>query len=195
MVSIHLTNLARVARSSDAPFLSADTSRSPARCERVTHAGVRRAILPAVEVDFVQRADGGVDARVVGEGSIFHGVFGDSINALAPAGALDPASPSTYWIDRACAYAIAANEDSSANPIAHGNVTIVTVEHGNVVARFDLDPDDEPGESIPLSQFIEVLDRWRGLLLARCPNAADNYPSDRRVWSVGLDTPPSSADP
>lgn len=155
----------------------------------------RRAILLVVEVDFVERADGGVDARVVGGESMFNEVFGDSINALAPAGALDPSAPSTYWIDRARAYALAANEDPSANPIAHGNVTIVTVEDGKAVARFDFDPIDEPGESIPLIQFLELLDKWRDLLLARCPNAADNYPSGGHVWSVGSNTPPSPADP
>ena len=159
------------------------------------HVGVPRANLLVVEVDFMERADGGIDARVVGSESMFNEVFGDSINALAPAGAVDPTAPSTYWIDRARAYALAANEDPSANPIAHGNVTIVTVEDGSVVARFDFDPDNEPGESIPLSQFIELLDRWRELLLDRCPSAAENYPGAGRVWSVGSNTPPSATDP
>lgn len=147
-----------------------------------------------MEVEFVDRPDGGVDARVVGSDSMFNEVFADSINAIAPVGAREPGAPSTYWIDRARAYAVAANEDPSANPIAHGNITIVTVEHGSVVARFDFDPTDEPGEAIPLSQFLEVLDRWRKRVLDRSPSAADNYPRDQRVWTVGLNSPPSTPD-
>lgn len=145
-----------------------------------------------MEVTFVHRPDGGVDARVVDAESIFNEVFSDSINAFAPAEAPQPGRPSTYWIDRARAYALTAHEHPSANPIAHGNVTIVTVENGNVVARFDFDPDDEPGESIPLDQFVEILDRWRTQVLARSPSAAENYPSTR-VWIVGPDTLPSVA--
>ncbi len=150
------------------------------------------AILLIVEVEFVDRSDGGVDARVVAHDSMFNEVFTDSINAMAPAGAREPGAPSTYWIDLARASAVAAVEDPSANPIAYGNVTIVTVEDGNVVARFDFDPDDEPGETMPLNQFVEVLDRWRERVIARTPSAADNYPTGVRIWSVGTESPPSA---
>jgi hypothetical protein len=146
-----------------------------------------------MDVHFVDRPDGGVDARVVGGDSLFNEVFADSINAIAPAGVPVPGAPSTYWLDRARAYALAAIEDPSANPIAHGNVTIVTVEDGRVVARLDFDPEDEPGESIPVGRFIEILDRWREEVLARSPLASENYPTDPRVWTVGPTSPPSSA--
>ena len=151
-----------------------------------------RVILLIVEVEFVDRPDGGVDVRVVAHDSMFNEVFADSINAIAPAGAREPRAPSTYWIDRARAYALAANEDASANPIAHGNVTIVTVEDGEVIARFDFDPDDEPGEAMPVSEFVEILDCWRERVLARSPAAADNYPIGTRTWSVGTNSPPST---
>lgn len=151
-------------------------------------------LLP-MEVHFVDRPDGGVDARVAASDSLFNEVFADSINTIAPAGAPEPGAPSTYWLDRARAYTLAADEDPSANPIAHGNVTIVTVERGRVVARFDFDPDDEPGERVPVGQFIEVLDLWREKVLTRSPSAAENYPTGPHVWAVGSTSPPSAPSP
>ncbi len=62
------------------------------------------------------------------------------------------------------------------------------------MARLDFAPHDERGESIPLNQFIDLLDRWRELLLDRCPDADANYPSAGRIWSVGSNTSPSATD-
>ena len=58
---------------------------------------------------------------------------------------------------------------------------------------FDFDPDDEPGEAIPVDQFIEILDRWRDQVLTRSPAAATNYPSTR-TWTVGTDSSPVPPD-
>lgn len=132
--------------------------------------------LVGMEVTFTHRPDGGVDARVVGGVSLFDEVFADCINATAPSGAPMPHLPSTYWIDRARARTLAAIENPSVTPIAHGNATIVTIDNGHVVARFDFDPEpDTAGEAIPVDQFIEILDRWRDHVLARSPEAAANF--------------------
>jgi hypothetical protein len=117
-----------------------------------------------MEVRFTRRPDGIIDASLGPDHALFNHALEDSVSSRAPRGAPRPGL-STYWIDRAERYARQAAADRSEKPFTSGNVTYLRVEGDRVVARYDFDPDDAEGDSIPLHDFLDLLADWRQAVL------------------------------
>lgn len=124
----------------------------------------------SVEFTFNIRDDGQVDARIVGDYPLFNDALADSISSLPPRGATG-AGPSTYWIDIAREGAVTAARDRSERPFTGGNVTLLRVRRDEVEARYDYDDDGVAGETLPLADFLSLLDQWRSRVEASARNA------------------------
>jgi hypothetical protein len=131
------------------------------------------------EVQFSVREDGQVDARLGPDRPIFTEALGDSISSLPPRGAAG-VGPSTYWIDLAEAGATAAAEAGTSAPFTSGNITELRVRDGCVVATYDFADPDEPGDALPLPEFLELLREWRGLVLASAARCTEPLPQTYR---------------
>jgi hypothetical protein len=132
-----------------------------------------------VEVTFSIRDDGQVDALLDGDWPVFNEALGDSISSLPPRGATG-VGPSTYWIDVAEAGARRAAETGDDRPFTSGNITVLRVRGGEVVANFDYDDEDEPGEALPLSDFLGLLRDWRDRVKASASSSTLALPETYR---------------
>ena len=131
-----------------------------------------------VEVNFSVRDDLQVDARLGPEWPVFDDALGDSISSLPPRGATGN-GPSTYWIDQAEKGAVEAHRSGDIRPFLWGNITVLRVIDNMVVAKYDYD-DDEPGEAVPLNDFLEVLTEWRRRVQASAQAATKPLPETYR---------------
>jgi hypothetical protein len=113
-----------------------------------------------MEFAFDTRSDGQVDARIVGEHRLFNDALADSVSSLPPRDELG-LGPSTYWIDVARDGAVKAVRNRSERPFIWGNSTLLRVMGNEVEARYDYDDDQTAGETIPLADFLSLLDDWR----------------------------------
>ena len=104
---------------------------------------------------------------------------GDSILSLPPRGSPGNA-PSTYWIDQAERGAIQAHRSGDTCPFLWGNITILRVIGDTVVANYDYAEDDEPGEALPLKDFLDLLSEWCRRLRASAASATEPLPDTYR---------------
>jgi hypothetical protein len=132
-----------------------------------------------MNVTFTIRDDGQVDAYLDDAWPIFNEALADSISSLPPRGATGR-GPSTYWIDIAESGARRAASMQDETPFARGNITMLRVQHGQVVASFDFAGDDEPGEAMPLAEFLGLLAAWRSQVLVTAAHSADPLPETYR---------------
>lgn len=118
-----------------------------------------------MEFAFDTRHDGQVDARIVGDYPLFNEALADSISSLPPRGATG-LGPSTYWIDAAREGALNAAREGAERPFTWGNITLLRVRGDGIEARYDYDDDDVAGETIPLADFLSLLEEWRSRIEA-----------------------------
>jgi hypothetical protein len=133
----------------------------------------------AVRVSFSVRDDVQVDAHVDGGLPVLNEALSDSISSLRPRGA-QGITPSTYWIDQAIAGALRAAESADERPFLWGNVTVLRPLGSSVVANYDDDEDDEPGDAIPLIESLALLDEWRQRVIARAAMSTTALPETYR---------------
>lgn len=114
-----------------------------------------------MQLSFSAREDGQVDAHLDDGLPVFNHALADCISSLPPRGA--PGNgPSTYWIDHAAEGARRAAKNGDERPFAWGNITVLHVSNGDtVVAKYDYDEDHEPGDALPLDDFLALLAAWR----------------------------------
>jgi hypothetical protein len=114
----------------------------------------------AMEAEFLQlREDGTVDARLVGDWPIFNEALADSISSIPPRGSKERRL-STYWIDGALARVSRARRSADPAKIASGNAYSILVSGEQAIAVFDYG-DDDTRESMPLDDFVRLLEDWR----------------------------------
>ena len=128
---------------------------------------------------FATREDGQVDAFLGDEWPIFNHALGDSVSSLPPRGA-PGVGPSTYWIDIAREGALRAAEQNDCRPFTSGNITQLLVQEGQVIARYDYDEPGDPVESLPLTDFVKLLDQWRERVLESARTATGPLPETYR---------------
>ena len=117
-------------------------------------------IVCAIEVRFSVRDDGQVDAHLGPGWPTFDVALNDSISSLPPRGWTGN-GPSTYWIDHADRGARDAHARRDDQPFARGNETLLYVRGGSVVASYEYADPDKAGETMPLTDFLELLAGWR----------------------------------
>ncbi len=145
-----------------------------------------RSTVPGVQFSFTRRADGIIDASVGPDHSVFNDALEDCVSSRAPRGA-EPGL-STYWIERAEHGVRQSAESGRAEPFASGNVTYLRLEGNQVVAGYDLDPEEEHADQIPLEAFLRLLGDWKQRVVAAGgatgPAAMPSNP-EKRVWDLG----------
>jgi hypothetical protein len=103
----------------------------------------------------------------------------DSISSLPPRGA--PGNgPSSYWVDHAEQRARIARESGDDRPFTWGNITLLRVIGDNVVATYDFDEDDEPGQAMPFGEFLDLLGEWRRRIQESAAIATEPLPETYR---------------
>jgi hypothetical protein len=128
-----------------------------------------------VDVSLSVRADGQVDVHHAAGWQIFQDALDDSISSLPPRGA--PGNgPSAYWVDHAEQGARTARESGDERPFASGNITFLGVSDGMVVATYDFAEDDEPGQAMPIEEFLALLVEWRRRIEASSASATEPLP-------------------
>jgi hypothetical protein len=133
----------------------------------------------AMDVKFTVRADGLVEARLPGDWPLFNEALADSVSSLPPRG--EPgAGPSTYWIDVAREGAGRASACGDERPFTWGNITLLRLTPAGVEARYDYQGNDEPGEAMSLADFLDVLARWRAVVVAEGSEASAVFPETYR---------------
>jgi hypothetical protein len=131
-----------------------------------------------MDLEFSVRADGQVDLKLGTSWPIFNEALSDSISSLPPRGA-EGDGPSTYWIDVAEAGVLRAVETGDTRPFTGGNVTLLKLEGDQVVATFDFS-DDEPRESMPVEDFLDLLREWRRRIVLGAASASGPLPETYR---------------
>jgi hypothetical protein len=132
-----------------------------------------------VNVTFSVREDLQVDAHLSPDWPIFDHALGDSISSLPPRGA--PGNgPSTFWIDEAERGARQAHRTGDTRPFLWGNITALRVVGDSVIAKFDFDEEEEPGEAMPLDDFLALLAEWRSRVLVSATSATEPLPETYR---------------
>lgn len=132
-----------------------------------------------MEVIFSVREDGQVDASLGDDWPIFNDALADSISSLPPRGA-PGVGPFTYWIVVAREGALRAAERGDDRPFIWGNFTELLVREGSVVARYDYADPDEPVDSLPLGDFLQLLDLWRDRIVQQAEMATEPLPETYR---------------
>ncbi len=127
-------------------------------------------IISWMEFVFSIRDDGQVDASLGPGWPLFNEALADSVSSLPPRGATG-SGPSTYWIDIAERGAIRAAESGDVAPFNWGNMTLLRVRSGNVIASYDFSGENEPGEAVPLDEFLALLAQWRQRVIASSSTA------------------------
>lgn len=113
---------------------------------------------------FTVRGDGIIEAHVASGDSLLAQALNDAVSSRAPRGAASQGL-STYWIDRTEQALRGAIADGLDEPFASGNATYLRLDGDRVVAAYDFDPDEEGGESLPLDEFVSLLNEWRHLVI------------------------------
>ena len=132
-----------------------------------------------MDVTFSVRDDLQVDAHLGSEWPVYDHALGDSISSLPPRGARGN-GPSTYWIDQAEEGAVKAHRTGDTKPFLWGNITVLRVVGDTVVANYDYDEDDEPGEALPMEDFLGLLAEWRRRVQVSAASAKEPLPETYR---------------
>jgi hypothetical protein len=132
-----------------------------------------------VDVTFKTRPDGQVDAYLSDEWRVFNAALGDSISSLPPRGARG-VGPSTYWINVAEDGARRCAESGDEKPFTCGNITLLRVRGEQVIASFEFDDESEPGEAMPLGDFLSMLTEWRERVIESASKAVEALPETYR---------------
>ena len=141
----------------------AENCRSRARCSALSEGlalARRTGQSGRVEVRFSRRPDGIIDAAVGPNLDLFSHALVDAVSSRAPRGAVWQGL-STYWIDRAEEGVRLAAQEGDVKPFAAGNITCLRVEGDRVLANLDFDSEDDEADSMPISEFLNLLTEWR----------------------------------
>jgi hypothetical protein len=125
------------------------------------------------------RDDGQVDVDVGSAWPILNDALNDSISSLPPRG-LRGNGPSTYWIDQASPGVRKAQATGDDRPFIRGNATLLRLQGDSVVAAYDYADPDEPGETMPLEDFVSLLARWRSRVQESASTATSPLPETYR---------------
>jgi hypothetical protein len=117
-----------------------------------------------VTVRFTVRGDGIIDAHCEPANGVFDEALKDAIGSRAPRGARHHGL-STYWIDLTESMLRLALDDGSTEAFASGNVTYLRVEGDKVLAAYEFDAPGECEESMPVVEFLNLLEEWRGAVI------------------------------
>ena len=132
-----------------------------------------------MEVTFSTRDDGQVDGRIGTDQPVLQEALDDSISSLPPRGA--PGNgPSSYWIDHAQEGAHQAHERGDECPFTSGNITVLSVRGDMVVAKYDFDKPDVPGDEMPLNDFLALLEAWKAKVTESAAKATEPLPEKYR---------------
>jgi len=75
---------------------------------------------------------------------------------------------------------LAAVEAHSDAAFTWGNITLLRVRDGLVEVRYDYDDEADPGDAIPLADFIDLLAQWRARVEARAMESSGPLPETYR---------------
>lgn len=132
-----------------------------------------------MEVRFVERDDGQIDAELDSGWSLLAAALNDSVSSLPPRG-WKGNGPSTYWVDVALhglQRAVAAGSD---RPFTWGNITLLRLIGGRVEARYDFDEEDVEGQFLEVLAFQEILEGWRRRIAERAATSSAPLPETYR---------------
>jgi len=138
-----------------------------------------------MEVEFIHREDGQVDAQIIGDWPLFNHALGDSISSLPHRGE-EGNGPSTYWIDRAITGAQNSAAQINLKPFITGNSTQLSYKNNEIIASYDHDELDFSSdvtaitESIPFNDFIHILEQWKLLVIESANKHTEPLPETYR---------------
>jgi hypothetical protein len=66
-------------------------------------------------------------------------------------------------------------------------MTLLRVRSGNVVASYDFSGENEPGEAIPLDEFLALLAQWRRRVIAGALSSTAALPDTYRRNPLPVD--------
>lgn len=140
-----------------------------------------------MDVDFVVRPDGIIEAHVEPCGGLLDEALNDAISSRAPRGAVRQGL-STYWIDQTEARARRNAENGVSDRFASGNVTYLRLEGSRVVVGYDFDPDEENAASLTLEDLLEFLAEYRQRVIdagGASGSEASEMAEAEKVWPMG----------
>jgi hypothetical protein len=73
-----------------------------------------------------------------------------------------------------------AHRAGNTRPFLGGNVTSLRVVGDIVVAKLDFQDDDEPGEALLVSEFLDLLSEWRRRVQERAASVTEPLPETYR---------------
>lgn len=132
-----------------------------------------------MDAEFTVRDDGQVDAELLSAGPLFNEALSDSVSSLPPRGARGN-GPSTYWVDEVLNGLREAERAGSDRPFVWGNITLLRLKAGRVEARYDFDDEDDVGEFLDVTEFVELLGEWRVRILEQAAQATEPLPDTYR---------------
>lgn len=116
-----------------------------------------------MELTYFRSSDGAVYAKLGRTRRGFNELLSDAITPHPPIGS-DETSLSTYWIDRATREVLRRRETGDDGPVQSGNTTTLILSGSMVIATSDYELFDD--ESMSVDEFLDILNQWRGELIA-----------------------------
>jgi hypothetical protein len=112
---------------------------------------------------YFRSSDGAVYAKLGRTWRGFNELLSDAITPLPPIGS-NETSLSTYWIDRATREVLRRRETGDDGPVQSGNATTLMLSGSMVIATSDYELFDD--ESMSVDEFLDILNQWRGEVIA-----------------------------
>lgn len=112
----------------------------------------------------------------------FSSTLADALGSLSPAG--ERPSLSTYWVDRALTWLVAATDHDQPTDVASGNATVLQREGATVkaIALYDTFETEE----LPVQEVVYGLLQWRRAILDRIGNAGVHVKTNDAGAVVGM---------
>lgn len=132
--------------------------------------------------------NGLVHVIVTGDHDTLNDALNDIFSSRPPLGWVGD-GPSTYWIDRARRQFEEARANGSVECFVGGNDAQLRLIDGTVEARYEYSYPDEPGDRMPVDEFVALLDEWRTRIKASAAKATSPLPETYRR-NPGIPTGP-----
>jgi len=143
------------------PNINAIVRARCSRCPGQKRSGTRHD--STVELTYFRSPDGAIYAKLGSPWRGFNELLSDAITPLPPIGS-DETSLSTYWIDRATRELLQRRETGDDGPVQSGNATTLILSGSTVIATSDYELFDD--ESMSVDDFLDILNQWRGEVIA-----------------------------